>query len=229
MPSGNFADGTGDDRVTAVALVQHQNRGVLATKVAMRLAVLPTGRLARVLDCFAGDHDVWDTAQEVASQPIEVLHNDADPGYRTHLAMAAADALRLLDLDRFDLVDLDAWRPPYHELSVICERQYSGVVAYTSIVNQPHMAPVEEVGIPREWRKLAPAPLGGVESSAAEQWMAFLHTCGWERTHIVQTLGRSGVHLYGVCGGYQHFDADRYSSFYQEALRSRRLAQLFGP
>lgn len=144
-----------------MVLVQHQSRGVLATKVAMRLAVLPTDRPARVLDCFAGDHDIWDTAQDVASQPIEVLHNDADPRYCSRLAMAAVDVLRPLDLDGFDLIDLDAWRPPYDELSVICEREYGGVVAYTSIV----------------------------KNAPAERWMVFLEVCGWERSHIVHTQG----------------------------------------
>src|SRR5437588_12024309 len=104
--------------MTGVAVVQHQSRGVVAAKVAVRLTVLPTDRPFRVLDCFAGDHDIWDIAQEVVSQPIEVLHNDANPSYGTHLAMAAVDALRSLDLDRFDLIDLDAWGPPVDQMSI---------------------------------------------------------------------------------------------------------------
>lgn len=214
----------------SVALVQHQTRGVLAAKVAVRLTVLPTDRPARVLDCFAGDHDIWDIAQEIASQPIEVLHNDADPRYRTQRDTAAVDALRSLDLDRFDLIDLDAWGPPFDEISVVSERQYRGAVAYTSILNskQHHGASMKEVGAPREWRKPALELLGADDATPAERWVAFLDTSGWQRTHIVQTWGRSGVHLYGVCGGYDQFDTDRYENFYQEALRSRRLAQVFG-
>lgn len=137
--------------------------------------------------------------------------------------------MRSLDLDQFDLIDLDAWSPPYDELSVIGERHYGGVVAYTSIVSssQRGRPSMEEPGIPREWRKLAPSRAGGDEAAAAARWMAFLETCGWERSHIVQTQGRSGAHLYGVCGRYELFDADRYANFYQEAVRSRRLAQVF--
>lgn len=213
-----------------MALVQHQNRGVLAAKVAIRLTVLPTDRSTRVLDCFAGNHDIWDIAQEIASQPIEVLHNDTDLRYRTHLAMPAVDALRSLHLDGFDLVDLDAWTPAYDELMVLSMRQYSGVVAYTSIVNskQRHGAAMKGVGAPREWRKLALDLLGIDDVAPAERWLTFLDTSGWQQTHIVHTWGRSGLHLYGVCGGYDQFDIARYESFYLEALQSRRLAQVFG-
>jgi hypothetical protein len=211
-----------------VALVQHQSRGVLAAKVALRLMVLPTDRKARVLDCFAGDHDIWDIANEIATQPIDVLHNDADPSYRTQLTMTAVDALDSLDLEHFDLIDLDAWRPPVAELSVISTRQYRGVVAYTAIVNakRPDGALMKEVSAPQEWRK-AREPGGVDNATAAERWVAFLDTSRWPRGHIVQTWGRSGLHLYGVCGGYDQFDVDRYENLYHEALRSRRLAAVF--
>ena len=218
--------------MTAVALVQHQNRTVLAIKVALRLAALPADRPSRVLDCFAGDHDIWDIAQEINRQPVEVLHNDRDLRYRSHLAMAAVDAVRFLDLDGFDLVDLDAWTPPYDELLALSMRQYSGVVAYTSILanSKPHHeSPMEEVGIAREWHKPEAPLLAGRDATPAERWVTFLDTCGWERTHIVQTLGRRStlLHLYGVCGGYEHFDTNRYEDLYQAALRSRRMEQAF--
>lgn len=110
---------------------QHSSPRIFAAKVALRVAALPPGDgPVRVLDCFAGDHDLWDAVAEVLPEgDIAVVHCDKNATRRTDLKVTAIEALISFDLDRFDLVDLDAWGQPFNEIDALANRSFKGTVA----------------------------------------------------------------------------------------------------
>lgn len=81
--------------------------------------------LARVLDCFCGRGAMWEGAWRDAAAYLgcdrelsQVMGHPAP----VHHAQAAV-ALRALDLDGFNVFDLDAYGSPWSELLVLCGRR----------------------------------------------------------------------------------------------------------
>jgi hypothetical protein len=137
--------------------IQHGSRGSLIVKVAHRLTLLPAGE-CRVLDCFAGDHDVWDAVARWRPD-VRVTHIDLNPRNNTDLRGEAVRLLRGLDLDGYAGIDLDDWGLPTQEMKVIAERHFPGTVWFTA--NLLGSLPLPQLvraslGLPDEWFKISP-------------------------------------------------------------------------
>lgn len=214
----------GGTKVNVARIVQHFSPTMFAAKVALRLNVLPEpdGRPARVLDAYAGDHDIWDTADEVRPG-LEVLHIEQKPTRKTDLSGNNLRYLASMDLSRFDLIDLDAWGQPAAQVSAIVDRGYQGVITWTCITSNMGV-PTGEIlvadGIDPEWlsvsRKIFDA------SSLERRWLNFLAVHGW--TQAVLVTGRAN-HLYGAVG-YDAWDEARYRDLFAQVRRTGRFARL---
>src|SRR5690606_18858277 len=110
----------------------------------------------KVLDCFAGPGKIWSA---VANQvPVQVDSVEIDPTVAAPGTTIGdnLDVLRTQDLDRYDLIDLDAFGWPDEQLDVISWRRRSRLpvltvtCAGTEIGRLPNLVR-DAAGIPSSW------------------------------------------------------------------------------
>jgi hypothetical protein len=154
-------------------------------KVGLRVEWLVSyGReTVRVLDCFGGEGVVWAAVSEacpdvrILRTGIERVKGKGDPNRTLY-----GDNLQWLpqiDLNEFDVVDLDAYGWPCRQVDMVQERFPSmpmfTTVGINGIGSVPHVA-VEAAGMPPEWADLVPGPINKL---AVEIWDAFLASRGY--------------------------------------------------
>jgi hypothetical protein len=152
----------------------------LADKVALRLGHLPTVDRLRVLDCYAGNGKVWQAVRKLSGRRIDVLpvdtRNDVDGFYlpgdnRVYLAS--------LDLQRFDVIDLDAYGVPFAQLEQVFAAGFGGMVFVTFIQAQMGVLP------------FALLKAAGFSDAMIEAAPALCHKGGWP--HLRDYLAQKGV------------------------------------
>ena len=100
------------------------NPSALAAKVKLRLNVLAELNPARVLDCFCGTGQMFDNAWRQAASYTgcdERPWSPADPVSR--FVVDNRRLLRALDLQRFNVFDLDAYGSPWEQMMIIADRR----------------------------------------------------------------------------------------------------------
>lgn len=105
-------------------------------KVNLRLNHLPNKNEIKVLDCYAGYGHIWKKIREVTSNvDIEVLSIEKDRKKAEAGCIIAnnIDILTNINLDYYDIVDLDAYGVPYQQLKILFNRKYKGNVFITFI------------------------------------------------------------------------------------------------
>jgi len=116
-------------------MVQTDN-SFFADKVALRAGHLPTktDRIS-VLDCFGGGGLVWSAVSSSTGRNINRISIEIkdDHGVGFHLPGNNMSFLPSMNIDKFDVIDLDAYGVPYDQLSVIFKRNYRGIVFVTFI------------------------------------------------------------------------------------------------
>ena len=105
-----------------------------AEKVGLRLLALPDKKPINVLDCFAGNSYLWKKVKDLRKDlTINVLGIDRK---KIDIAVLRGDNRRYLggmDLNRFDLIDLDAYGIPFEQLDCLFKRKFKGTVVLTYI------------------------------------------------------------------------------------------------
>ena len=106
----------------------------LHEKILLRQTFLPQKPIIHVLDAFHGKGVIWDTIRD-ANPFIQfrILGIDAKPHKKTTLKGDNLKYLSTLNLDHFDIIDLDAFGCPYPQLEILFRRQYAGRVFVTMI------------------------------------------------------------------------------------------------
>ena len=94
----------------------------LETKVKLRIDNLPAGE-CNVLDCYAGTGLIWRTIKEKTQRQINVLGMDLKKLQGIYLQGDNLKFLATMDISRFNVIDLDAYRVPYHQLKIIFSRK----------------------------------------------------------------------------------------------------------
>lgn len=104
----------------------------LADKVMLRARHLPPVDPVRVLDCYAGEGVVWRHVRQVTGRDIRTTGIDVrDLGYL--LPGDNRAYLMSMDLNRFDVIDLDAYGVPFEQIQIVAERGFQGVLFITFI------------------------------------------------------------------------------------------------
>ena len=104
----------------------------LADKVWLRARNMPKGEV-NVLDCFAGKGTIWRAVSLVTGREINTLPIDTTNSEGFYLPGDNRSFLSIIDLTRFNVVDLDAYGIPYEQLKILTERKYKGCVFVTFI------------------------------------------------------------------------------------------------
>lgn len=87
----------------------------------------------KVLDCFAGKGIIWKHLKNKVNANIEVLGIDKKITKAVNLVGDNRKFLKSLDLNKFDLIDLDSYGVPFDQLEIIFKRSYKGIVVVTFI------------------------------------------------------------------------------------------------
>lgn len=83
---------------------------------------------AKVLDCFAGNHEMWKDVELERYYPID------KQGYK-NLSVRSDNVkiMKSLDLTKFNVIDVDAYGIPTKQLDVIFASKFKGTVYFTFI------------------------------------------------------------------------------------------------
>lgn len=131
----------------------------LTDKVYLRANHLPDGDVITVLDCFAGKGHIWKNVVHLTGRKIRRLAMDYKDGLGFHLPGNNLAWMPSLDLNYFDVIDLDAYGVPYQQLKLIFDADYRGVVFVTFIQSVfggiPHDLLVD-VGVSEDMIKKCP-------------------------------------------------------------------------
>lgn len=110
------------------------NNSYLYDKIRIRLLNLPDKQIINVLDCYRGNAEIWKSIKLKSDKTINVLGIDKEKDYDgIYLQGENLKFLKTLDLNKFDIIDLDAYGIPYKQLELIFERKFKGIIFVTFI------------------------------------------------------------------------------------------------
>lgn len=103
-------------------------------KVQLRIDSLPDKKEIFVLDCFAGTGRIWNEVKMQSGKNIQILSIEKEAGKnKTALVGSNLKYLNVLELSKFDIIDLDAYGFPYSQLRIIIKRKFKGIIHVTAI------------------------------------------------------------------------------------------------
>jgi len=175
--------------------VQTEN-SFFAEKVTLRLEHLPKKDTLRILDCFSADGSLWKEIQKRTKQKLQVLRIEKEPGKRgSYLPGDNCKYLASLDLQSFDVIDLDAFGVPYAQLRILFERGYKGHVYVTFIQSMFGRLPpamLEEIGFTAAMIEKAPSLFN---RAGRVHFLAYLGRHGIKKTQIISIARKHYLHF----------------------------------
>lgn len=102
---------------------QQINNTFFMDKVLLRFNNLPEKKVIKVLDCFGGEGKVWEKVRLMSKSKIQILPIDKNV-YEGKIYLKGENVkyLKILDFEKYDVIDLDAYGMPYKQLEIIFAR-----------------------------------------------------------------------------------------------------------
>jgi hypothetical protein len=180
----------------------------LSKKLALRMlavdAILNRGEnTVRVLDCFAGAGVLWRLMKRQYGQRIS--HVGIDKAWQSNARYLGDNRryLRLLPLDEYNLIDLDAYGVPYEQMAIISRRHFNGTIVGTFIqcaYGGLPFAMLNELGYPR---RMVERVTKLFYRSGWRKWSAYLRLLGYDEVHVYHCANKH----YFLCLGKRDVDA----------------------
>lgn len=104
-------------------------------KVLIRIKAIEGIKKPVVLECYTGEGKLWDEVKNRTIKNIMILRieKERQKGQKIYLQGDNLKYLSAMDLNKFDVIDLDAYGIPYRQLEVIFFKKYKGIVIVTCI------------------------------------------------------------------------------------------------
>jgi hypothetical protein len=115
------------------ATKQNNDPRYLDAKIALRLQSLPDKDVINILDAYGGEGVLWSTIKNLTNKKINVLSIDVNKYNHINLQGDNLKFLQSIDLNKFDIIDLDAWGSPVEQLLILQKKHYNGIVHCTFI------------------------------------------------------------------------------------------------
>jgi hypothetical protein len=116
---------------------QKTDNAHMSKKLAIRMlavdAILACGKPVHVLDCFAGHGTLWRLLRRVYGNQISTVGIDRAWNRSARYLGDNRRYLKLMPLDTYNVIDLDAYGVPYEQMKIISQRRYTGIVVGTFI------------------------------------------------------------------------------------------------
>lgn len=118
----------------------------LAEKVDLRKNIVQDG--FRVLDCYSYEGKLWDYVIKETGYKLKIFAIEIENVERDDFYFKADNTkfLQNLDLNKFDVIDLDAFGSPFELLEIIFYKNWKGKIVFTYIVNTTRM----QGGVPKK-------------------------------------------------------------------------------
>ena len=101
-------------------------------KVSLRVETAKENQ--RVLDCYAGHGFIWNEVKKLTSLNINVTSIDSrDDKTKPYLKGDNVKFIKALNLDNYDVIDLDSYGIPFQQLEIIFKKKFKGIVHVTFI------------------------------------------------------------------------------------------------
>lgn len=147
----------------------------LFDKIVMRLNHLPGSGDVSVLDAFSGKGVIWREVQKRTKRNIDVTSIDCrDDKDDFHLHGDNTEWMASIDLDMFDVIDLDAYGIPYDQMMVAFDSGWSGTMFITFIQTGMGMIPkgmVEDIGFSAEAYEESPILFSKIGQQVLRRWL----------------------------------------------------------
>jgi hypothetical protein len=115
------------------AIKTNNDASTIDAKISLRIDSISTIMNPRVLELFGGEGVLWNEVSRITKKPISILSIDKKKYNRVQLQ---GDNLKFIDqinLQDFDVIDIDAYSSPVKQLKKIFEKNYKGIVHATFI------------------------------------------------------------------------------------------------
>lgn len=110
------------------------NNSHLPEKISLRLNSLPEKNSINVLDCYRGNNEIWKAIKKRTQKNINIIGIDKERNYEgLYLQGENIKFLPTMDLNQFDVIDLDAYGIPFRQLEIIFEKKFKGIIFITFI------------------------------------------------------------------------------------------------
>lgn len=114
-----------------------------ADKVFLRLNHLPVEKEITVLDCFSGNGTIWNEVKRRTDKKITILRIEKESRKGIYLKGDNLKYLAGMDLNAFDIIDLDAYGVPFKQLQIIFEQRPKSTIFVTFIQTIYVQLPIE--------------------------------------------------------------------------------------
>ena len=106
----------------------------LFDKVQLRLNHLPKEDNINVLDCYAGDGVIWSNVKRQSKKNISVVSIEEKKREGVYLKGNNLKFLKTINLNSFNVIDLDAYGVPYEQLRIIFSKHPKNVVVFVTFI-----------------------------------------------------------------------------------------------
>jgi len=106
---------------------------LIEKKILLRLESLPDKDEIKILEAFGGEGIIWNEVKKRTDKKIKILSIDKNDYKKVNLKGDNIKFLKSIDLDVFDIIDLDSWGSPSNQLDVLKVKKYKGIIHCTFI------------------------------------------------------------------------------------------------
>lgn len=101
-------------------------------KVSLRIETVKDNQY--VLDCFSGHGFIWNSVKKQTGLNLDITKIDMrDDKNDAYLKGDNIKFLQAMNLDSYDIIDLDSYGVPFQQLEVLFKKNYHGIVHVTFI------------------------------------------------------------------------------------------------
>ena len=113
---------------------QQTDNSYLADKIQLRINSLPEKDTLNVCDAFSGAGTIWANIRKMYKGKINITRIDKEEKNSEFVFIGDNEKfLSAMDLEYFDIIDLDAYGIPYEQLKIIFEKEFKGIIFVTFI------------------------------------------------------------------------------------------------
>jgi len=133
----------------------------LREKIELRKLAIESIENPKILECYAGEGTLWQKVQEETGRTLDILRIEKEK-YKCPLPHLVGDNLKYLntlDLDKFDIIDLDTYGIPAKQIQVISESGFIGILLITCCLTYKGTIPrfiLNRLGYTKEMIKKIP-------------------------------------------------------------------------
>jgi len=166
----------------------------LNSKINLRVNHLPDQQSIKVLDCFAGRSRIWKEIKKKSNKNINVVGIDRI-SYGSTLKGDNVKYLKGMNLDKYDIIDLDAYGVPFKQLEIIFKKKYKGILFITfvqSIFGRLPVRMIEKIGYTRKMIKKCPTLFN---RNGIEKFKQYLAINGIKRIIIINKNNKKYLYI----------------------------------